>query len=130
MKGTYVFIFKLKESSRIRIGKFGSFYFPKGYYYYVGSALGENLNIENRIRRYIRIAKEKKGNLKWHIDYLLVKNIEIKGFVLFKSKVEHKIARKLSKKLLIIVKGFGSSDCNCIAHLFYSKNFKNMKELL
>ena len=79
---------------------------------YTGSA---KTNIDKRIERHL--CKEKK--LHWHIDYLLnndaVKIIDIK-----KSEM---IECSLNKKTYgtIIIRGFGSSDCNlcCGSHLKY-----------
>ena len=99
----------------LKVGKLGKFIFPVGYYVYTGSA---KKNIDKRIKRHL----SKKKNLHWHIDYLLnndaVQIIDIK-----KSEI---IECSLNQKTngVIIIKGFGSSDCNlcCGSHLKYLGN--------
>ena len=61
-KGVYVLIIHLSQERDIVVGKLGELSFKKGYYAYVGSALG---GLEGRIKRHFR--KEKKAH--WHIDY-------------------------------------------------------------
>ena len=111
MQSYQLFINVTKEIN-LKVGKLGRFIFPIGFYVYTGSA---KKNIDKRIERHF--AKKKK--LHWHIDYLLnndaVKIIDIK-----KSEM---IECSLNKKTYgtIIIKGFGSSDCNfcCGSHLKY-----------
>ncbi len=124
MKGAYILIIKLDRKKRIKVGKLGTFTFPEGYYIYVGSALN---NLEKRVLRHLK--REKK--LKWHIDYFL-KHAEVKLALLFPSneREECKIARKIEKYGKVIAKKFGSSDCKCITHLFYFKNFKELEKAL
>ena len=126
MKGSYMLIIRVKKDSKIEIGKLGKLNFKKGFYCYVGSALGKSMSLENRVRRHFR--KEKK--IKWHIDYLLAnKNVSIEGVILFPSKkrMECFLSRKIEKRADETVSKFGSSDCNCKGHLHY---FKNRKKLL
>lgn len=120
MKGTYVLIVLVEKSREIRIGKLGEFLFEKGYYAYVGSAFGKATNIENRIKRYKKLAEEKKGNLKWHIDYLLASDgVKIVDVIKFNDKIECIIVQEMRPKSKIPIKKFGSSDCKCPTHLFY-----------
>ena len=106
-----LFINVTKEIDLI-IGKLGRFIFPIGSYVYTGSA---KTNIDKRIERHL--CKEKK--LHWHIDYLLnndaVKIIDIKKSEMIECSLNKKTYGK------IIIKGFGSSDCNlcCGSHLKY-----------
>lgn len=44
-------VFKLGQRRRVRIGHFGLFSFPTGYYVYTGSALQ---GLESRIARHLR----------------------------------------------------------------------------
>ena len=109
---SYQLLIKVTKDIDLKVGKLGRFFFPVGSYVYTGSA---KTNIDKRIERHL--SKEKK--LHWHIDYLLnndaVKIIDIK-----KSEM---IECSLNKKTYgtIIIKGFGSSDCNlcCGSHLKY-----------
>lgn len=121
MKGSYVLIIEMKENKKICIGK-REYEFKKGFYAYVGSALN---SLEKRIERHLK--KHKK--MRWHIDYLL-KHAEIKK-IYYKEgnkKEECDIANRFSS--LRPIKKFGSSDCKCISHLFYSKDCKEIEKIL
>jgi len=79
-------------------------------------------NLKARIERHLK--REKK--LKWHIDYFLTKArvIDVITFCTNK-KIECKLAKYVQNLpgAEIVVKGFGSSDCKCITHLFhFNKN--------
>lgn len=117
-RGCYQLLLYLDRKSRIKIGKKGEYDFPEGYYIYTGSALN---GLEVRINRHLR--KEKKSF--WHIDYLLP---HCKILKVIQYNQSHKNANsecELNKKLLrkknsmVVVKGFGSSDCKCPSHLVY-----------
>ena len=74
-KGNYCLIIKMKNDCTIKIGAKGNIDFKKGYYVYVGSALG---TLSNRIKRHLSNDKKKH----WHVDYLLLnKNTEIKEVI-------------------------------------------------
>ncbi|MEM5830001.1 MAG: GIY-YIG nuclease family protein [Candidatus Aenigmatarchaeota archaeon] len=119
MKGSYILILKLDKDEKLNIGKLGEFELKKGYYCYVGSANGKNIEIEDRIRRYFKLNQEKKGNLRWHIDYLLI-NPNVKIIDVIKSKIDEcKLAKKVEKVCLESVPNFGNSDCDCESHLFF-----------
>ncbi len=115
MKGIYALIITLEEDKNICVGKLGPVDFKKGYYVYIGSALN---SLEGRINRHHR--KDKR--LRWHIDYLLNEGriVEILCFETTK-RLECTFARTFPKTLDSI-KNFGSSDCSCESHLFYSKD--------
>jgi len=121
VKGTYVLVIKLENRSLIGIGRLGNLDFPKGCYCYVGSAFGKSMNLENRIRRYERLNKEKEGKLKWHIDYFLVNpHALIEKVVAFnEEKIECEISCTLSKHAKMSIEGFGCSDCECKSHFHY-----------
>jgi len=126
MRGSYILILNLKKDVKIKIGKLGSIYFPRGYYSYVGSAMGRSVNLENRLKRHFKEEKKKR----WHIDYLLSNRFtSIEGVMIIPSrkKLECSISRSIETQADFTVKNFGSSDCNCKGHLHY---FKNMKKLL
>jgi Uri superfamily endonuclease len=125
MNGTYILVIKLKSNKNIRVGSLGKLEFNKGFYCYVGSAIG-NMTIENRCKRHLM--KNKK--MKWHIDYLR-KEVEIVNIfaVPSRKKIECKIARKFLKKADSFIPKFGSSDCNCKSHLFYFKDKKSLSKI-
>lgn len=114
-KGIYILKIKLEHPTTLTYGKNHTSHFPKGYYYYVGSALN---NLEARITRHL--SQEKK--IHWHIDYLLKQaTIENIYYKITTKKEECSIAQNLATKLDNIPH-FGSTDCTCKSHLFYSKN--------
>jgi sugar fermentation stimulation protein A len=125
MNGAYILVMKLKSNKNIRVGSLGKLEFKKGFYCYVGSAIGST-TIENRCKRHL--IKNKK--MKWHIDYFR-KEAEIVNIFVFPSrnKIECKVARKILKKADSFIPKFGSSDCNCKSHLFYFKDKKYLSKL-
>ena len=113
-------LIELLEDSEIQIGKLGRIGFQEGFYAYVGSAMN---NLEKRIERHIR--KEKR--LFWHIDYLL-ENAEVREVIYAESskREECRLAKNL-EKYFNPVRGFGSSDCKCKSHLFFSDNLEDLR---
>lgn len=115
MKGAYQLHLRLDKSVRVRVGKLGTFLFPAGRYVYTGSALN---GLEKRIERHFR--KQKK--LHWHIDFLL-QHAQIESVTVVET--DERIECELNLRVLnrenarVVVKGFGSSDCRCPAHLVY-----------
>lgn len=117
-KGVYSLVIHLQHRSSLEIGRLGRFEFPAGFYIYVGSAQN---NLEHRIRRHLR--REKK--LRWHIDYLLQHGrvVSVHTYAGGKKK-ECILSREIGKikDASVPVKGFGSSDCSCHAHLYYFRH--------
>lgn len=109
-KGIYILKIRLDKGRKIK-----NWFFRKGYYFYVGSAFGNSINLKTRISRHL--SKNKKR--RWHIDYLLDYG-KIKEIWISNKNVEHDIAKMLGKKLDYI-ENFGSSDCSCKSHLFFMK---------
>ncbi len=111
MKGSYVLVIKLHKEQTLTVGSLKVLHFPRGYYAYVGSAMGR---FKSRLDRHL------KGNKKphWHIDYLLQK-ASITSIIICQTqdRAECPIARALSRQFDSI-SGFGSSDCICHSHLF------------
>jgi len=119
-KGLYQLVLYMDKRTQIEIGKKGEYIFPKGYYIYTGSAMN---NLQGRIKRHRRNRKKKF----WHIDYLLpyckILKVITYNQTLKKVETECQMNKRLLKKkgAEILVKGFGSSDCRCPAHLVYFK---------
>ncbi len=113
-KGTYILLVELFEEQNILVGKLGSLLFKKGFYAYVGSAMG---GFKTRIGRHLR----KDKFFHWHIDFLL-QRAEIREIILCESEKETEclFAQLLSQKFHS-VPNFGSSDCKCKSHLFFSE---------
>ena len=115
--GIYALIIKLSKKREVKIGRLGTFVFPKGYYVYTGSAQN---GLEKRINRHL--SSEKK--LHWHIDYFLcyAKVIKVVRYVGRKDECELNNMTGQITGATQIVKKFGSSDCNCVTHLYYFEN--------
>jgi Uri superfamily endonuclease len=126
MKGIYVLIIHIKENIEVSVGALGKIKFEKGFYAYVGSAQN---SVEKRIKRHLRRSKRKF----WHIDYLL-DNSSVKIVKIFHKKAgkteECKIAKKIRRKSVVAVKGFGSSDCKCESHLLKLDNYQVIENLM
>ncbi len=106
-------LIQLAEEQTITIGSLKAIYFPRGYYAYVGSAMG---GFKSRLNRHLKSNKKPH----WHIDYLLEK-ASISSIILCETnnRVECTIAQALSSQFDSIP-GFGSSDCKCRSHLFFA----------
>lgn len=121
--GVYHLLIHLPQDTTIQVGKLGSFSFPAGYYIYTGSALN---GLESRIARHLRRGK----CLHWHIDYLLQHGCIIDVIT---HRTAERLECQLNKDILslpgckVLVKGFGSSDCDCSSHLAY---FEKMPYIL
>ena len=116
--GIYNLIIKLSKKKEIKIGKLGTFVFPNGFYVYTGSAQN---GFEKRINRHLSSNKK----FHWHIDYLLshAKVIKVLRYVGGrKDECKFNQVTGQSANAIPIVKKFGSSDCNCVTHLYYFEN--------
>lgn len=118
MKGIYVLILRLETDLDLAIGKLGIINFKRGYYYYIGSALGAGGF--KRVTRHFNVASGKNSARKWHIDYLLPHCDVICALLLpTYEALECRVAKELME-YSDIIPGFGCSDCTCKAHLFFS----------
>ncbi|MFQ5789761.1 MAG: DNA/RNA nuclease SfsA [Acidobacteriota bacterium] len=112
-RGSYLLLLRLDRTRRVETGRMGARTFPRGYYLYVGSAIR---NLSARIARHSRIRKK----LHWHIDFL---RLHADGFVALPirspRRSECEIARAFSELYRRGPDGFGASDCDCPAHLFW-----------
>jgi Uri superfamily endonuclease len=120
MKGVYVLKLKIDKDTVIRVGKLGNIRFKKGYYAYIGSALGTGGF--KRVTRHFNVASGKNMTRKWHIDYLLPHS-EVVSAVLIPTEenIECSVAKAFGD-FYVGIPGFGCSDCSCPAHLFFSGN--------
>ncbi|RAP51400.1 MAG: endonuclease [Methanosphaera sp. rholeuAM270] len=118
-KGNYCIVIEVKEDCDIRIGARGIVHFTSGYYVYVGSALN---SLSKRIERHLSDSKRKH----WHADYLLLnKNTQIMEviYTYCTKKIECSIACEILKSSDDYIELFGCSDCNCISHLYYFREY-------
>ena len=122
MKGTYILVIKLSQNSKIIVGALGSISFPKGIYFYIGSAMAITgaLTLLNRIKRHV--LKDLQKKVHWHIDYFLKSyNTQIIKVYMIPSEEKYEciIAQQILKNSDDYINNFGSSDCSCKSHLFY-----------
>lgn len=103
-----------KDYKEITIGKLGTFSFQKGLYVYVGRA---KRNLQSRIERHIKLEKKQR----WHFDYLrpFLQIIKIETYSGDEGECQLFQRLMVENKGHVPVRGFGSSDCNCKAHLFF-----------
>jgi len=114
-RGSYLLILRMDHGMVLDIGRLGRFASQKGYYVYVGSAMR---NLSARIKRHL--TKTKKQH--WHIDYLTAHAGKVIPLPVRSSqRDECEIARALSSIIKAGPPGFGSSDCHCQTHLFFSE---------
>lgn len=117
VKGAYLLAVELARDSSINVGALGRIDFKKGFYLYVGSALGGG-GIIARIDRHLRPGKKPH----WHIDYLMkyAHPLGEKHFPGNKA-LECRLSKKVAKHAELTIPSFGSSDCKCKSHLYYFK---------
>ena len=114
-RGSYLLVLKWKKEKSLQVGHLKRARFSKGYYVYVGSAMK---HLSARLARH----KRRQRRLHWHIDYLTQ---EAESVVLLpvrsSQRLECDIAQDLSTVMEQGPPGFGSSDCKCPTHLFWSQ---------
>ncbi|MCZ7357874.1 MAG: GIY-YIG nuclease family protein [Candidatus Methanoperedens sp.] len=118
MKGVYVLILRLDNDTDIRTGGLGVLCFKKGYYAYVGSALGAGGF--KRVTRHFDVASGKNSTRKWHIDYLLPHSEVICAVFSPTDDALECIVAKILGEFSGAIQGFGCSDCTCESHLFFT----------
>lgn len=120
MKGAYILLIRLDAGRKIRVGALGSLHFKKGYYAYVGSAMG---GIGRRLMRHL--SKEKKKH--WHIDYLLERGKILEVYCFPSPKKEECAYARRYTERFTSVPHFGCADCGCQSHLFYAKRLADLR---
>ena len=117
--GTYILLLKLIAPRKIRVGALGKYSFEEGFYVYVGSALGPG-GLKARLTHHINSSP----NPRWHIDYLkssaMMEEIWIS---ICKKRQECLWSVRLREMIEMFqpARDFGSSDCDCISHLFFMR---------
>lgn len=101
---SYQLLIRVARRVRVRVGRLGTFDFPRGNYVYTGSA---RRNLEARIARHLSSEK----TLRWHVDYLLASGgVAVVG-VLRSPDPECELNQRVGGQ--VVVPGFGASDCAC-----------------
>lgn len=120
--GIYFLLIRNNKGHSLKI-KNKDYFFPRGFYVYVGSA---QKNLCQRIERHRRKEKKKR----WHIDYLLefAKIIEVKIITNQQKAKEQFYAEKwIEVADFIPVPKFGASDSKAKTHLI---GFKTKKQII
>jgi Uri superfamily endonuclease len=127
VKGAYVLILWLASAKDVMVGKLGIISFAQGFYAYVGSAMGAAGF--KRVERHLDISSGRRKTQKWHIDHLLTVSEVIETIeIVTQERIECGIAQNLGKNpSLARIGGFGSSDCRCRSHLFYSRRLSDLE---
>ena len=129
MTGTYILVIYIEKEKELTVGALGLRKFKKGFYLYVGSAMGRagSSTLLNRVKRHVRPFSQKKNH--WHIDYLL-ENESVKIIQIFlipsTNKIECLISDELHDNCDGFIKNFGSSDCSCVSHLYFFSKYDNI----
>ena len=106
--------------SRIPIGRKGVLKARPGFYLYVGSAHGPG-GLKARVGHHLGAASRPR----WHVDHLRrILPVEAVWFAADPRRLEHAWARVLDEmeETSSPMRGFGSSDCRCTSHLFFTES--------
>lgn len=125
-RGTYILLLHLPNDTDLTVGKMGSYRMASGWYGYAGSALGSG-GLRARLRHHMNPSDRPY----WHIDYLR-RAAELHEIWLLESELrrEHAWAEMLEEMPTMTrsILRFGSSDCGCDGHLFYSPDRPSPEE--
>ncbi len=112
-RGAYLVLLRLQQARTVTVGQLGTHRFEAGTYIYVGSAMA---NLTRRLQRHVRRRKRHH----WHIDHLRQVADHVTALPIRASiRQECELAEDLSHFVPRALRGFGSSDCHCDAHLFF-----------
>ncbi len=154
MKGSYLLIIRLKKDTIIRVGALGQLSFRGGYYAYSGSALN---SLESRISRHLGDSKKIFWHVDYLLELSQVISVwtvihcpkckarqdvedctcdNVRGIAKpygidsaeSEKRMECRTANIFSS-LCTSVKGFGSSDCSCPSHLFFSQDKEQLENI-
>lgn len=115
-RGVYAIILHNGAGTDLAIGGLGVRTFPRGYYIYIGSGMG---NLFKRIEYHRRRRKKRH----WHIDYLTAQwPVRAALPIVTGEKLECALAGAVASLGYRCVEGFGSSDCGCAGHLFQGES--------
>jgi Uri superfamily endonuclease len=117
LAGTYILVCQASQAGFVSTGGLGRLSVRKGYFLYVGSALGPG-GLRARLAHHMRPAPKPR----WHIDYLrTVAPLRQIWFCYGPERREHDWASALRELhgASIPFPRFGSSDCGCASHLFF-----------
>ena len=117
--GSYVLILRVRHDVDLPVGRLGVVRFDEGFYAYVGSALGPG-GLHARLRHHA----SRTPRPHWHVDHLRRAADLLEAWVCVSGRrLEHRLARLLPRAVGVRphLARFGSSDCSCETHLFFSR---------
>ena len=117
--GSYALVLASAITARIIVGRLGVLKLQPGHYVYVGSVFGPG-----GLRARIEHHQHRVEHPHWHIDYLRRYTRLIWVWYCSGARCEHSWATQLRaiSGATVPMPGFGSSDCQCDAHLFWLVN--------
>ncbi|WP_455365529.1 GIY-YIG nuclease family protein [Kaarinaea lacus] len=125
-KGTYIVVAEAKRTFTCQVGKLGGLAGKRGFYLYVGSALGSG-GVNARVGHHLRIAEKPR----WHFDYLRPAVIPRRiWYCRSLNRCEHQWASVLAELpgAEIPLEKFGATDCQCQTHLYYFRKEPDIEE--
>ncbi len=121
---TYILNITVNKNLGLYVGKLGNIEFKKGHYFYIGQA---KRGFRARLKRHL--SRDKK--IFWHIDYLLsANNVQIDEIWSSADREECQTARSFYCHGYDFMPKFGSSDCRCFRHLFFTKDISSAGQFL
>jgi Uri superfamily endonuclease len=114
--GTYALLLRCPTAHCIRIGRLDELQLRPGHYIYVGSAFGPG-GLRARIGHHQSAVQRPH----WHIDYQRTHTLLESILYRCGARVEHEWAGRIAtmRGAVVPMLGFGSSDCECVAHLYW-----------
>jgi len=126
--GAYALILFSSKEGLVQIGKLGPLKLRRGFFVYVGSALGPG-GVRARLEHHRAVSPRPH----WHIDYLRP-HTRLDRIWCSYGRVcrEHRWARVISRLrgASVPLAGFGSSDCRCKTHLFFFTRRPSFREFV
>ncbi len=118
-KGSYILILYIGGRLKTPVGALGTIDLSEGHYIYVGSGYS---GIERRIDRYYSLNSGGRSPYKrrWHIDYIVSsrESAICASIAFLNRRIECEVSSMLGGIGLEPIRGFGSSDCGCVSHLY------------
>ena len=106
---------RAQDRQQLQIGRLGGMQLSKGWYVYVGSAFGPG-GLAARVSRHLQRHKTRH----WHIDHLIwATTVREVWYSQRQRDLEHCWAQAALDQPAArnLLRGFGTSDCQCLSHL-------------
>ena len=125
--GIDALVLECRWTGSVRIGRLGTQELPPGFYVYVGSAYGPG-GVAARKEHHRQIANRRH----WHMNYLWPAcDLLAVGFRTDTASQEHAWAYAVARlsSAAVPMPSFGSSNCQCKAHLFWFARLPSVRTL-